>query len=196
MYYNLQKMMKSILLYSFLFVSNFAVAQENVFEFQPLRVHDTIKTISTIKDIDKINDNLFFTTKYSRQSGLFLIEKKENYWIVYDYNDFVSNYSVTKHRYLNKDYVSLSVRVSRSGNGINLYGWYLIFDIKNKSYLTLHESAYNADDENNSLHKCEASITFKNNNFTVKNTSLKKEDCQDFIENGTYKIHNGRLEKI
>lgn len=192
-------MNKYALIFCFLSCGYFAMAQNNeIIEFQPIRLHDTIKTkqtFKTIKEVDKVNDTFFFTTKYLKEEGLFLIEKRESYWIVYDYNDFVSNYVVGKHNKLNNQYVSIEIKVSRSGYGINLYSWYLIFDLKNKTYLTLDKSSYNADEKNIVLNKCESIIKFKNNTYTVTRNCLPKNECGNCIESGIYKVNNGKFIK-
>lgn len=193
-------MNKYALIFCFLFWGYFAMAQTNdIMEFQSIRMHDTIKTkqtFKTINEVDKINDTFFFTTKYLKEEGLFLIEKRESYWIVYDYNDFASNYVVGKHHKLNNQYESIEINVSRSGYGINLYSWYLIFDLKNKTYLSLDKSSYNADEKNIVLNKCESMIKFKNNTFTVIRNCLPKNECGNCIESGIYKVKNGKFIKI
>lgn len=194
-------MNKTILVFNILLITIIAEAQVNtVFEFQPIRIYDTIKTqkeINSIKELDKVNNTFFFTTKLSENDvGLFLIEKKAKYWIVYDYNDFVSNYVVGKHINLNNQYVSIEVKASRSGYGINSYSWYLIFDLKKKSYLTLHKSSYNADENDNVLRECRSYIKFKNNIFIIRRTCLPKNDCGYCVESGIYKINDGRFLKI
>ena len=128
--------------------------------------------------------------------GLFLIEKKKNYWIVYDYNEFVSNYTAEKHRFLNNNYVSIEVTAFRSGMGTNIYSWYLIFDLKNKTYITLFKSEYNANDEGIIINKCESEIKFKNEKFMIKRTSFTKNKCEYCIESGIYKIINGKFVKV
>lgn len=74
-------MNKYALIFCFLFWGYFAMAQTNdIMEFQSIRLHDTIKTkqtFKTINEVDKINDTFFFTTKYLKEEGLFLIEKEK-----------------------------------------------------------------------------------------------------------------------
>lgn len=192
--------MNRYLRFYFLLLSYVTVAQANdALEFQSIRIYDTIttqKSINKIKEVDKINDNLFFTTEYLENKGLFLIEKKEAYWIVYDYNDFVSNYVVSKHHKLNNQYVSIEVKASRSGFGINLYSWYLIFDLKNKSYLTLDKSSYKADEKNIVLNKCESIIKFKKDIFTITRNCFPKNECGNCIESGIYRVKNGKFIKV
>lgn len=192
-------MKKSFLLFLILFINFSAKAQEqNTYEFQPLKIVDTIKRqndLKSIKGLDKVDETYFFVTEYSKNKGLYLIEKKKNYWIVYDYNDFVSNYVVRKHNYLNNNYISIVVSAQRSGSGINSYSWYLIFDLKKKAYLNLDKSSYNADENDKVYRKCESSIKFKDNVFTIKRTCFPSNDCGYCIESGIYKIENGKFFK-
>lgn len=191
-------MKKSFLLFLILFMNFSAKAlEQNTYEFQPLKIVDKIgqNDLKSIKGLDKVNEIYFFATEYSKKKGLFLIEKKRNYWIVYEYNDFVSNYVVRKHNYLNNNYISIVVGAQRSGIGINSYSWYLIFDLKKKAYLILNKSSYNADENDKVLRKCESSIKFKNNIFTIKRTCFPGNECEYCIENGIYKIINGKFVK-
>jgi hypothetical protein len=192
--------MRYVILIICLLLNGFLIAQENdIFEFQPLSEVDRIKIPKTLKDfkgMDKVNDTFFFATEYYKgNKGLFLIEKNIKYWIVYDYN-LVSNTVGGKHITLNKNYVSTSVTLFKSGLGTNIYCFYIIFDLKNKTFLTLYTSEYNADGNGVILTKCDASIKFKNNHFTIKRTSYKKRKCEYCIGSGIYKIEKNKFIKI
>lgn len=192
-------MNKYVFLVMFFLISLSVIGQQqDTYEFQPLTISDTIKSqndLKSIKGLDKVDDIYFFATGYSKNKGLYLIEKKKNYWIVYDCNNFVSNYVVSKHNYLNATYISLTVSAQRSGSGINSYSWYLLFDLKKKAYLNLDKSSYNADENDKVLRKCESSIKFKNNIFTIERTCFPKNECKNCIEDGIYKIINGKFVK-
>ena len=192
--------MKVLFIIQFIFFTFCATAQTNdEHEFHTLHTFDTIKsqkTINGIKQKDVVNSNYFFATHYLKNDGLFLIQKKNDFWIVYDYNkEFGANYTVKKHQNINKKYVSISVAVSKSGIGINSYSHYVLFDLENHTYIVLHKSSYHAD-ENDKLHdKCESTINFKNNFFVINRICVPINECDHCIESGRYKIKNNRLQK-
>ena len=180
---------------------------QTVFEFQPLRILDTInqKTIDKIKLKDSIkNTQCFFSEIYDANKGLFLFKKIGGKWIVYDYNDFVSNYTISKHTTYSKRYVSISVGAMRSGMGENYYGWMILFDLDKASYIVLNVFSHNSgeySDKTEFQQECTSKIQYiKNNTFSVTKTcDVKKEDenyCTNCLDSGVYKIENDTLIKI
>ncbi|RZK05022.1 MAG: hypothetical protein EOO46_16165 [Flavobacterium sp.] len=188
-----------------LYFSN--VQAQTIFEFQPLRILDTItqKTIDKIKVKDYVkNTHCFFSEIYDTTTGLFLFKKIEDKWIVYDYNDFVSNYTLSKHTAYSKRYVSINVVAMRSGMGENYYGWLVLFDLEKASYIILNAFSHNSgeySDKTEFKQECTSKILYiKNNTFSVtKICDVKKEDknyCTNCLDSGVYKIENDTLKKI
>jgi hypothetical protein len=72
--------------------------------------------------------------------------------------------------------------------------------LKNKSYLVLDNSSFNADSDGHVISTCESSIKFKNNYWNVKRTCSVQQkgsenDCRECLEGGKYKIINNKLLK-
>jgi len=183
------------------------VQAQTIFEFQPLRILGNVnqKTIDKIKLKDNVkNTQCFFSEIYDANKGLFLFKKIGNEWMVYDYNDFVSNYTISKHTTYSKRYVSISVGAMRSGMGENHYGWLVLFDLEKASYLILDVFSHNSgqySDKTEFKQECTSKIQYiKNNTFSVtKICDVKKEDknyCDHCLDSGVYKIENGTLKKI
>ncbi|MEI7509833.1 MAG: hypothetical protein WCJ62_10270 [Flavobacterium sp.] len=187
---------------------SYGYAQESNNEFEPLTKVDTItskKVINAIplKDVIK-NSAFFFTQQYGNKKGLFLIEKKGAIWIVYDYDKyFISNYDISKHTYYSKRYVSINVSAMRSGNGENYYGWFVLFDLEQKTYLVIQTWSHNSDNDINqekyiNTRECSSKVTFKNGSLKiVRECSPNEEEnyCSNCIETGTFKIENNKLIK-
>lgn len=201
-------MKKSISIFCLLLINCIAIAQINtVNEFQPLRIFDTIKTqkeFKSIKGIVKVNNSFFFATAYSKKkNGLFLIEKKQKYWIVYDYNDFVSNFNLGEYKFYSKRYISATVSAMRSGNGENYYGWFVLFDLQKRTYLLIDVFSHNSDDDENhekyiNTRECNSQIIYLNGNLKISrkcSPNGEKNYCDNCIKSGVYKISNIGLEK-
>ena len=205
----IRKRMKKYIPIFYLFFLNFVVkAQEqNIYEFQPLRVFDTIKTqkeFKSIKGIVKVNNYFFFATDYWKvKHGLFLFEKKQKTWIVYDYNDFVSNFNLGKYKIYSERYISATVSAMRSGNGENYYGWFILFDLKKRTYLVLDVFSHNSDDDENhekyvNTRECNAKIIYQNGSLKISrkcSPNGEKNYCDNCMKSGVYKISNIGLEK-
>ena len=187
------------LLLAFLYCSSSWSQHNDMINFQPLRVVETVskETVDQIKIKDRIKESDgFFTQEFNAQSGLFLFEKKGNQWIVYDYNDFVSNYSVQKHVYHSERYVSVSVNAMRSGMGENIYGWMVLFDLEQKTYSVLNIYSHNSGEYSNGevfRQECKSDVKFlKNNTLQVTRVcDVQKEDanyCDECLKSGVYTL--------
>ena len=183
------------------------VQAQDIFEFQPLRILDTInqKIIDKIKLKDRVkNTQCFFSEIYDANTGLFLFKKIGKKWMVYDYNDFVSNYTISKHTTYSKRYVSINVGAMRSGMGENNYSWLVLFDLEKVSYIVLNVFSHNSgeySDKTEFKQECSSKIQYiKNNTFSVTKTcDVKQEDknyCDYCLDSGIYKIENDALKKI
>lgn len=194
--------------YLLLLSLSLSYAQESENEFEPLTIVDSItskKVIDAIPVKDKIkNSAFFFTQKYGNKKGLFLIEKKGEIWIVCDYDKyFISNYDITKHTFYSKRYVSIYVSAMRSGNGENYYGWFVLFDLEQKTYLVINTWSHNSDNDTNqekyiNTRECSSKVTFNNGSLKiVRECSPNGEEnyCSNCIETGTFKIENNKLIK-
>jgi hypothetical protein len=183
-------------------------AQESENEFEPLEIIDTIKSqkvIDQIKSKDEVKTSSFFFTKeYNKKRGLFLIEKKGKYWIVYNYDKFfISNYNIDKHKTHSKRYVSIDISVMRSGSGENYYGWFVLFDLQKKTYLVIQTFSHNSNDDENhekyiNTQKCNSKIVYQNGILIIKRKCSANADnnyCSNCIESGRYKIENNKLIK-
>lgn len=181
--------------------------QESEYMFKLLQIHDTIKSqkiIDRIKSKDAVKStSFFFTQKYNDQEGLFFIEKKGKYWLVYNYDEhFISNYSVNKHKAHSNRYVSIDVGVVRSGMGENNYSWFVLFDLENKAYLVVQNFSYNSGEYDNGVRfedQCSSEIKYDKGYLIVnRKCNVKKEDinyCSYCIETGKYKITADKLIK-
>ena len=182
--------------------------QEVLLEFEPLEIIDTIKSqkvIDQIKSKDVVkNSSFFFTQEYNKEKGLFLIEKKGNYWIVYNYDKyFISNYSISKHKIHSKRYVSIDISVMRSGWGENYYGWFILFDLEKRTYLVIQTFSHNSDDDKNhekyiNTRKCSSKIIYQNGTLIITrkcSPNGEKNYCSNCVESGKYKIVNNKLIK-
>lgn len=173
-----------------------------VFIFQNLKIVDTVfkeNIIKTIKKKDKVNSNCFFTEEYQNSRGLFLFCKNPNFWLVYDFNDVLSNTSLATHSSLSARYVTVSVDVQRSGMGINRYGWVVLIDIIDKKYLYLDEFTYNSDDDGKNVGevRCNTSITLNKGKFIIYSKSNQPKNNSEYcIEPGLYQIKKDTLAKI
>lgn len=200
-------MKKSITIICLMFMCFARAQEESVYEFQPLNVRDTIKipkTLKFIKGIDKVNDSFFFATEYSKgNKGLFLIEKKKKYWIVYDYNDFISKVNLGEYKFYSKKYISLTVSAMRSGNGENYYGWFILFDLEKRASMVIDIFSHNSDDDENhekyiNTRECNSKIIYVNGNLKISrkcSPNAEKDYCDNCIKSGIYKISNIGLEK-
>lgn len=196
--------------YLLLLSLSLSYAQESENEFEPLQIKNT-DTITSKKVIDAIpikdkikNSAFFFTQMYGNKKGLFLIEKKGEIWIVYDYDKyFISNYDITKHTFYSKRYVSINVSAMRSGNGENYYGWFVLFDLEQKIYLVIKTWSHNSDNDTNqekyiNTRECSSKVTFNKGSLKiVRECSPNGEEnyCSNCIETGTFKIENNKLIK-
>jgi hypothetical protein len=200
--------MKNVLLIIlFLLSFNILLGQnESEFLFQPIRIHSRVdqKAIETIQFKHYIkNTSFFFAEKIGNEQGLFLVEKKLKDWIVYDYNDFISNMNVGEHKIHSKRYVSITVSAMRSGNGENYYGWYVLFDLERKTYLILNNFSHNSDDDKNhekyiNTRECNSKVVYQNGilKITRKCNPNKEENyCDNCMESGEYRISNSGLNK-
>lgn len=195
--------MKYVLFISALLFAWGAVGQNN-YRFQLLPVTDTVRTAAAINKIDfktKINASFFLTEAYDEKEGLFLFEQKGKDWIVYDYNEFVSNYSVSGLRYLDADHPAVTVTVSRSGMGTNLYNWIVIFDLAKKTYLSLMTGSYNEAYENSTatIEQCESKISIRSHGISVRRTCDAPPTnayCKNCLSSGEYTIKSNLLTKL
>jgi len=201
--------MKNVLLIIlFLLSYNLLLAQDEAeYLFQPLRIHSKVdqKAIDAIQFKHYLNKtSIFFAEKIGNEQGLFLVEKKSNEWFVYDYNDFISNFNVGEHKIHSKRYVSITVSAMRSGNGENYYGWYVLFDLEQKTYLILNNFAHNSDDDKNhekyiNTRECNSKVIYQNGSLKITrkcNPNKEENYCDNCMETGVYRISKIGLNKI
>lgn len=193
-----------LLLLSLLFQNLVFSQNQYLFTFQPLKIIDTIKNQKIIDKVvsrDQINAKFFLAETYNENKGLFLFEKLTNKWIVYDYNDFVSNYMVSKHKFYGKNHPIVHIIASRSGMGTNVYGWVVLFDLEKRSYLVLETSSYNESYEEGKIkvEKCNSDITINKGLMQVKmkcSAANNENYCDYCLSAGTYEIQNGAFVKL
>lgn len=198
------EMRNFIVVLLFLFIYSNCLAQaEGDYVFQSLRVVDTVKNEKVIDQIafkDEVkNSSFFFTESYEENKGLFLFEKKGKNWIVYDYNDLVSNTKAKKHEWYSKRYVSINVTVFRSGMGDNVYGWFILFDLEKKSYLSVQNFSHNTDQDYGNLRTCNSFISYVDKSLKISRICnlTKDEDnyCNSCEGPGLYNITENGLTK-
>jgi hypothetical protein len=195
------------ILYILLFFSIQLFGQsDRIREFFPLIPIDTIYDISEVnkfKKIDSLNiDNHFFSYKEKDyNSGLLLIKKSVNKWIVYDFEDNIfhsSNTKIGNFKKENERFISIQMFRFPSGICSNIYGVFVLLDIVN--YKTLNFFNYNEVEcinnagEVSKNEKCEAKIEISNKLLKIKSTK-KVDDGLYCIESSEYKIEDDKLIK-
>lgn len=203
-----RKSIIALLLY--LSTNQSSIAQSRYIELEDFSVIDTLyskKAINGIKQKDFIKGtNMFFSSTYNNNWGVFLIEKKNKFWLVYSFDEYLSNQGISNHVCINKDYVkiySYRYREFYNENGPNYnaeeisFKFYFLINYKIKKYTSFmcgeRVYLYGGKVGNRSLktdwsqiNASHLNIWFKNNNLIIK----KVGKSEALMSNGVYKLIN------
>ena len=198
--------MKSILYIFAILIPSIGWCQNNpdTLEFYPLTFIEKVSGVNEIKSLikaDSLNKkDYFFTEQYKDDIGLFLINKENENWFVYDFGlSYGSNCMIKEFKLENNRFVSIQVFRFPSGACSSTYGIIVLFDLINNKWTDFWNfnrfECYNENAEVSSSSECKVDFSIKDN-FLKMTSSKEPDDGLYCFENGTYKYDNGNFVKI
>lgn len=193
-------MRKILLLLSVTLSSNLICHAQFSLNAEKLAVLDTIRNQSEIDKLNKSREqyftaDLFTVSKYKNQSGLMLIARKENYWLVYDMPfDNLSEKNIIKYNGKYFYYKTYFTHASR-GNLIANESLNIIDPAKAIYFelqIMINQETYDPEiDSGRSVIKsCNCKIIMEQEMITSIQTNNNLSDC---LGNGIYTIKNDKL---
>ncbi len=193
--------MKFTLFLIAIFIQTSAWCQNNILEFSPLKLIDTISDadINTLIKADSLeNSNYFFTENYKEDAGLFFFRKGKANWTIYDFELYLlcgRNTIVNDIKQENKQYVSVQTHSTPSGICESNYGRILLIDISRNEFSDFYNFAQNKCYEVNgqvSISECKVEFMLINNLLKITTTNNGLSDC---LETGTYQYSTSKFVK-
>lgn len=198
--------MKKLLYIFSIFVSSIGWCQNNpdTLEFNPLTFIEKISDneIKSLVKADSLNKkDFFFTEQYKDGFGLFLVQKENENWIVYDYELYLNsgrNTVLGNIKEENNRFVSIQTISSPSGICESHYEKQVLIDIIRNEFIDFctfaQTKCYDENGQISSSSKCKVKFSIKGNFLKIRTS--KTNDLTDCILSGTYKYENRKFVKV